>query len=954
MDNLYPAGPAQVPAHLTRPSSAYKRQAWLAMASLALFVALYLALSIWFGWTAWRMLGALAAGGKPDLLGILTGAASAFLCIFMVKALFFVNRGGAGDQHEIREADQPQLFAFLNQLADEAGAPRPHRVFLSARVNASVFYDLSLLNLLFPSRKNLEIGLSLVNVLTLSELKAVLAHEFGHFAQRSMAIGSWVYIAQQIAAQVVSKRDALDKLLAFISRIDLRVAWIGWGLSLIVWSIRSLLDTVFRLVVLAQRALSRQMEFQADLVAVSLTGSDELVHALHKLQSADDAWDRALGFANDEYRQGRSVEDLFAVQTRIIERLTQILNDPSYGAVPASTSATPEQRRIFSSGFAQPPQMWSTHPANCDREENAKRIYLAAPHDGRSAWCLFQAPQALRQSLSRELFGNAELQQVPMEQSLQNLDASYDRRRYASEYQGAYLGRALARHASSADELYPPRPTISDLHQALAQLYPASLAQDLLQLRTLEEERGQLEALRDRVYRATGGTLVFRGAAVARGDLGRLIEQVAAETAAVRERIHAHDRQCRGAHLAAAAALGQGWDSYLIGLLQVLHYSEHSLADLQDAQGLLGNVVAVVTADGKVSSRELKRLIVTTNEVYRVLKTIHHDKHQLLLDSGLCARLQIESWAASLEDFTLPPADQNNINDWMNVIDGWVNSLAAQLANLCSATIEQLLSCETELATHLRERTTPAAAPQPSRVPPQYPVLLPGKERKRQKKLGWWDRFQIADGVPATLARLLVALTIVAVVLGAGSLSKVGTPITVYNGLGTLVTVSIGERQYSLMPFSSMTLHVELSDAPTVSARNGAGELIEEFRPQLGSYGAHQVYNVAGASPLVRWTASYGSAREEEPSYLGAPRWSQVNVDHYFSEPPESIRTKGSGSVRHVLSGAGDSAPDELLQLAANKEEARRIIELRARWDAENAAHRDTWKSYAAKLQAVQ
>lgn len=92
-----------------------------------------------------------------------------------------------------------------------------------------MFYDLSLINLLLPSRKNLDIGLGLVNVLNLGELKAVLAHEFGHFAQRTMAVGRWVYIAQQIAAHIVGKRDALDRVLATLSRIDLRVAWIGWG-----------------------------------------------------------------------------------------------------------------------------------------------------------------------------------------------------------------------------------------------------------------------------------------------------------------------------------------------------------------------------------------------------------------------------------------------------------------------------------------------------------------------------------------------------------------------------------------------------------------------------------------------------------------------------------------------------------------------------------------------------
>ena len=72
----------------------------------------------------------------------------------------------------------------------------------------------------------------------------------------------------------------------------------GWLLQLVVWSIRSLVEIVFRWVLIAQRALSREMEFQADLVAASLTGSDALVHALHKLGAADEAWERAVQFAS--------------------------------------------------------------------------------------------------------------------------------------------------------------------------------------------------------------------------------------------------------------------------------------------------------------------------------------------------------------------------------------------------------------------------------------------------------------------------------------------------------------------------------------------------------------------------------------------------------------------------------------------------------------------------------
>src|SRR5207244_1928026 len=126
---------------------------------------------------------------------------------------------------------------FLHRLADELGAPRPYRVYLSPGVNACVFYDLSLLNLIIPSRKNLDIGLGLVNVLNIGELKAVLAYEFGHFAQRTMAVGRWVYISHQIATHIVAKRDAFDRFLAYLSRLDIRIAWIGWLFRLIVWAI---------------------------------------------------------------------------------------------------------------------------------------------------------------------------------------------------------------------------------------------------------------------------------------------------------------------------------------------------------------------------------------------------------------------------------------------------------------------------------------------------------------------------------------------------------------------------------------------------------------------------------------------------------------------------------------------------------------------------------------------
>lgn len=315
----------------------------------------------------------------------------------------FVKRGNLAKDHEVTRQGQPRLFAFLDRLAAEAGAPRPKRVFLSPQVNAGVFYDLSVLNLLWPCRKNLEIGLGLVNVLTLGEFKAVCAHEFGHFAQRTMAVGRWVYVAQQIASQIIAKRDALDDLLARVSYLDLRVAWIGWIMRLIVWSIRSLLESAFRVVVIAERALSRDMEMQADLVAVSLTGSDALVHALHKLAAADDALDRSFSFFASEAAEKRTPTDIFMIQSRVIEKMGLLLGDPTYGRDPARPASHPEAHRLFKPEIAQPPRMWLTHPPNNEREENVKRIYIPDSIDDRPAWILFEDSGALREKITAAL-----------------------------------------------------------------------------------------------------------------------------------------------------------------------------------------------------------------------------------------------------------------------------------------------------------------------------------------------------------------------------------------------------------------------------------------------------------------------------------------------------------------------------------------------------------------------
>ncbi|MEQ9323471.1 MAG: M48 family metallopeptidase, partial [Polyangiaceae bacterium] len=613
----YPEGPPDAPADLTRPTGSYRLHAWVAMLALLGFVALYVALTGWFCWTTYRMVRGALQGGPDAFQGFLTAIPTGFFAIFLVKGLFFVKRGQLEGLTEITREEQPRLVAFLERIAAETGAPKPHRVFLSSRVNAGVFYDISLLNLLLPTRKNLEIGLGLVNVLSVSELKAVLAHEFGHFAQRTMAVGRWVSISQQVAAAIIANRDALDRLLMFISSIDIRIAWIGWIMRVIVWAIRAVLETAFGLVVIAERALSKEMEFNADLVSVSVCGSDALVHALHKLQAADEAWEQAAGFVAAERNRGRATADLFAIQTRFLEHTRRVLGDETYGAAPPLPKVGHAEHRVFKEALGQPPRMWSTHPPNREREDNAKRRYIPVRLCEQSAWAVITEPGVLRARVTATLLDRldgddepAALDAVSIEESIAALDEDFDRPSLDRRYHGLYLGRSPVRSFADVRDAYASLPSgEAAIRQALDALYPESLGDDVVAMRDLEEEHGMLEALRDGFLDAPGGVIAHRGRMLRKKELAEVVDSVDSEREAARRDLEGHDQACRTAHQAAARHVGRGWAEYHHSLVSLLHYATHGEANLDDAAGLLANTWSVVIADGRVSSGELERLV---------------------------------------------------------------------------------------------------------------------------------------------------------------------------------------------------------------------------------------------------------------------------------------------------------------------------------------------------------
>ena len=142
--DCYPKSPSGISPDLTAASPRYKRHVALACAGVLVFVSVYLGLTGYFGWIVYRLLGdAILHGGNVFLAGLFSLPALFFFG-FLVRGLFVFKRNRNEGVVEISPSDQPKLFAFLHRLADETGAPRPTKVFLSARERDGVFRHLVL------------------------------------------------------------------------------------------------------------------------------------------------------------------------------------------------------------------------------------------------------------------------------------------------------------------------------------------------------------------------------------------------------------------------------------------------------------------------------------------------------------------------------------------------------------------------------------------------------------------------------------------------------------------------------------------------------------------------------------------------------------------------------------------------------------------------------------------
>ncbi len=176
----------------------------------------------------------------------------------------------------LERARQPRLFAELDLIAGALRQPVPHDVYLIGDMNAYVADRGGIMG--FDSHRIMGLGLPLLSLLTISQFRAVLAHEFAHFYGGDTRLGPWVYKARKSMIQTFENVGSLRGLVrTAIIQLMYRVVF-----TILKWYFMAFLRIT--------SLISRRQEYRADELACIVAGPAPLINGLRTIHSTGPAW----------------------------------------------------------------------------------------------------------------------------------------------------------------------------------------------------------------------------------------------------------------------------------------------------------------------------------------------------------------------------------------------------------------------------------------------------------------------------------------------------------------------------------------------------------------------------------------------------------------------------------------------------------------------------------------
>ena len=330
----------------------------------------------------------LASGGtiygRAVVLGLMIIGAAGYCLVIVLKPVFKIFEKKKEKGVEINRKDYPELFALIDEVVKDVDCLEPKHVRVSNECNAYVYHP-SLLGYIISGRQNLTIGLPLICMMNKTELKSILAHEFGHFTQKSVSTNRIANLSEFICASIARSESEIDQT------DDKSVARWARGFARLAGRIMS---NQYHRIAPFNGVLSRAQEFDADHFSQLVAGTEGSLAALCKLDWVSDRWrDFYSILVNYQQKKEWAPDDVFRVFSAFSKRtdvLTGMVIEPSQHI---STPVERLESRISSA------DMNETHPS-IEERLRAIRSYS----DVATAWDDSPALDYLDEALVRKVF----------------------------------------------------------------------------------------------------------------------------------------------------------------------------------------------------------------------------------------------------------------------------------------------------------------------------------------------------------------------------------------------------------------------------------------------------------------------------------------------------------------------------------------------------------------------
>lgn len=159
----------------------------------------------------------------------------------------------------------PALFSLIREVSENLRIKPLRRVYICKDTTAAVFVHPTLRNIITEPERSLVIGLGYLTQMDDAELRALLYHEFGHYAQKEMKQVVSTYIIAQFSRSFINSYESGSSPSGLDGFIKL-------------YSVFAAL--IFRRINSKYKQLAKEMEYAADDIAIQYINAHVLQRAL--------------------------------------------------------------------------------------------------------------------------------------------------------------------------------------------------------------------------------------------------------------------------------------------------------------------------------------------------------------------------------------------------------------------------------------------------------------------------------------------------------------------------------------------------------------------------------------------------------------------------------------------------------------------------------------------------